>query len=186
MAIPLSFSPQTHLLKQGSTVVIREAQVEDAAALNQLIRVYLKDSAYIPLEVEEFTKTQAETQQWITAMQQSPNSILLVVTHEGQLIGNIDVTGNPRKALQHTAILGMGLLASWRGCGIGTLLVQGVLDWARMTSQLELLWLQVYEENKAGVALYCKHGFETRGSMPAFIKVGGKYYTNQIMQLELK
>jgi len=186
MAIPLSFSPQTHLLKQGSTVVIREAQVEDAAALNQLIRAYLKDSAYIPLEVEEFTKTQAETQQWITAMQQSPNSILLVVTHEGQLIGNIDVTGNPRKALQHTAILGMGLLASWRGCGIGTLLVQGVLDWARMTSQLELLWLQVYEENKAGVALYRKHGFETKGSMPAFIKVGGKYYTNQIMQLELK
>lgn len=186
MTIPLSFTPQIHLLKQGTTVEIREAQVEDASALNQLIRAYLQDSDYIPLEVEEFTKTEEETKQWITDLQQASNSLLLVVEHNGQLIGNIDVTGNPRKALQHTAILGMGLLALWRGCGIGTLLLQGVIDWVKRTNRLELLWLQVYEENQAAIALYRKHGFEIKGIMPAFIKVKGKYYTNLIMQRQLR
>lgn len=186
MLTPFSFTPQSCLLRQGDTITIREAQVEDAKALNQLIRTYLQDSDYIPLEVEEFTKTEEETKQWITSLQQASNSLLLVVEHNGQFIGNIDVTGNSRKALQHTAILGMGILKSWRGCGLGTLLVQHVIDWAKSANCLEILWLQVYAENKAAVALYHKHGFEIMGRMPEFIKVGAYYYTNQIMQRQVK
>ena len=181
-----SFIPQTCLLKQEDAVMIREAQVEDAEALNQLIRTYLQDSDYIPLEVEEFTKTEEETKQWIISLQQASNSLLLVAEHNGQLIGNIDVTGSSKKALQHTAIIGMGISRDWRGCGLGTLLVQHVIDWAKSTDCLEILWLQVYEENKAAVGLYHKHGFEVMGRMPDFIKVGKCYYTNQIMQRQIK
>ncbi|WP_158961395.1 GNAT family N-acetyltransferase [Myroides fluvii] len=185
MTIKPNFHSQCVLLKNKKQVVIREAQPEDALALIQLIQTYLEDSEYIPLEPAEFTKTEEEGVHWITSLQTASNSLFLLAEYEGRIIGNLDLTGHGRKALQHTAILGMGMLKEWRGCGLGTALVCQAMDWAKQQRQLELIWLQVYEENKAAIALYQKHGFTTIGIMPAFIKANHRYYNNQIMQVQL-
>lgn len=127
------------VLKDGRTVLIREGQPADAAALLTTIRAYLHDSDYIPLRPDEFQLTEEDERAWIASFAARDNSLLLVAAHEGQLIGNIDLTESPRQATAHTAVIGMGMLKEWRGSGLGTEFLHATVGWARKNPVLEKL-----------------------------------------------
>ena len=180
------FEPVYRTLKDGRTVLIREGQPTDAAALLATLKAYLRDSTYIPLEPDEFNLSEEDEQSWISSFRNRDNSLLLVAAYEGRLVGNIDLTGSTRRASRHTAVLGMGLLKEWRGCGLGTELLRSVVQWSRLNPVLEKLWLQVYAGNAPGLALYRKLGFEECGVQKAFFKTtAGRYDDNITMMLDV-
>jgi len=96
--------------------------------------------------------------------------LLLVAEHRNKLIGNIDLHGNQRKKLFHTAMIGMGIAYEWQDKKIGTLLMDGIMQWALHKSSLRIIWLEVYSTNKGGVKLYEKFGFEQCGIIPNFFE----------------
>lgn len=180
------FDPIYRVLKDGRTVLIREGRPGDAAALLATIKAYLHDSEYIPLRPEEFALSEEDERAWIESFERRDNSLLLVALHNGQVVGNIDLTGSPRRATRHTGVLGMGLLKAWRGSGLGTELLRSVVQWARHNPVLEKLWLQVYAGNAAGRALYRKAGFEECGVQKDFFKTDdGRYADNVTMMLDV-
>src|SRR5690606_38339659 len=101
-------------------------------------------------------------------------------------IGNIDITGSSRVIMQHTGVIGMGILTEWRDLGLGTELMKLSINWAKENPILELLWLQVYCENELGVNLYRKMNFKDNGIIKNYFKRNGKYYDNLTMSLSLK
>lgn len=113
------FTPITTSLKNNKQVTIRLASSNDAHALLDLIKQYLDNAEYIPINSSDFNKTVADIEAWIEKLNSADNSIMLVAEHNGQLIGNLDLTGQQRKTLQHTAVLGMGILLEWRNTGYG-------------------------------------------------------------------
>ena len=88
------------------------------------------------------------------------------------LIGNIDITGNQRKKLFHTGMIGMGIHNDWQNKKIGSLLMEEAIKWS-LLSVLEILWLEVYSTNTGGLKLYEKFGFEQCGLMKNFFREGG-------------
>lgn len=175
------------VLKDGRTVLIREGHPDDAASLLATIKTYLADSDYIPLEPDEFRLSEEDERAWIESFSARDNSLLLVAVHEEELIGNIDLTGSPRRATRHTGVIGMGLLKEWQGSGLGTELLRCVVNWARKNPVLEKLWLQVYADNKAGVTIYHKAGFVECGVQKDFFKTGDNHYADNItMMLDVK
>lgn len=182
----MKFIQQQILLKKEIKVLIRQAEITDARGLLHLIKEYLDDSEYIPINADEFNKTELDMLEWIKKLISSDNSIMLVAECNGKLIGNLDVTGHHRKALMHTAILGMGILKKWRGIGLGKELLNKALEWARNNDSLEILTLDVYAENQAGIALYRKLGFNETGTTPNFIKDNDRYYDNIAMWISVK
>lgn len=94
------FTPITTSLKNNKQVTIRLASSNDASALLDLIKQYLDTSEYIPITSSDFNKTVAEIEAWIEKLNSTDNSIMLVAEHNGQLIGNLDLTGQHRKTLQ--------------------------------------------------------------------------------------
>lgn len=173
-------------LKNGVKIGLRTAVPDDAASLIQTIRSYAADSDYLLLTPEEFQPAVEQERAWIRSFQTSNNSLLLLAFNGDDLIGNIDLTGSPRQKLSHTAVVGMGMLREWRGLGLGTALLQEAIAWARHNPHLELLWLQVYHNNEAGLALYRKCGFTEQGRQPAFIKLSdGRYADNVLMGLSV-
>ena len=175
--------PQKIILKNGKTLTLREAKIEDTEKLSNCIRSYLGDSEYLPKLPEEM-KIDADPN-WIKSYIESDNSLLLVAEYDNQIIGNIDATGSKRKAMEHTAVIGMGMLVEWRNLGLGKHLFETVIQWAKENPKLELLWLQVYTENMAGITLYKKMGFIENGSIKNYFKQKGKYYDNLTMSLKL-
>ncbi len=100
----------------------------------------------MPLLAEEFLHTEEEEKQLIRKFEEQENSLFLVAVKDGRIIGNIDVSGSQRTMMKHTAVIGMGILKEWRGCGLGTAMMAQVVTWAVQNPVLEQLWLEVYAE----------------------------------------
>ncbi|HET6245676.1 MAG: GNAT family N-acetyltransferase [Bacteroidetes bacterium] len=174
-------------LKNNKVVSIRECCCEDAEGLIKTIKEYLSDSECVPLEPDEFNPSIDQESQWIQSFIENDNSLFLIAIYGKQIIGNIDLKGNQRRALKHTAAIGMGMLKEWRNTGLGTALMDCSINWAKQNSLLELLWLQVYGNNSAGISLYKKAGFKENGVQEKFFKnQKNSYFDNITMTLALK
>jgi RimJ/RimL family protein N-acetyltransferase len=176
-----TFRPQFITLKNQQAVTIRQATVDDAEKLLHCVKTYVPQSAYIPKLGHEIMLTIEQEMAWIQSFLSSENSLLLVAEFNHEIIGNIDLTGSRRQIMAHTAVIGMGMLNEWRNAGLGTALLELAIAWAKENPILELLWLQVYTENKLGLGLYRKMGFEENGIMKNFFKQDGTYFDNLTM-----
>ena len=173
-------------LKNKKVVQIRQAEIDDAENLLNCIKTYIPQSEYIPKLSQEIKLTIEQEKDWINSFLLNKNSLLLVAEYNNQLVGNIDLTGNQRKLMEHTAVIGMGMLKEWRNTGLGTALLSNVIEWARKNEILEVIWLQVYTENAAGLKLYKKMGFSENGIIKNFFKHENKYFDNLTMSLSVK
>lgn len=180
------FNPITVKLKNSKEITIRSAEIIDAEKLLKTVTEYISNSAYIPKFPEEITLTVSQEEEWIKSFIQKENSLLIIAELEGQIIGNLDITGNSRIMMQHTAMIGMGMLSEWRNFGLGTELMKYAIEWAKENPILELLWLQVYTENVLGYNLYKKMEFTENGIIKNYFKRNGKYYDNLTMSLFVK
>lgn len=97
-----------------------------------------------------------------------------VVVSAGEVVGWCDVLPKDRPIYARTGVLGMGLLPSFRGRGIGTALIRRSLDAARAFG-LHRVELTVRENNAGAVALYKKVGFEVEGLQRDAVQIDGVY-----------
>jgi len=179
----MKFEPKQITLKNKKTVVIRQAGLSDAENLLNCIKTYIPTSNYIPKLESEIKLTVDQEKEWINSFLIYDNSLLLVAEYEGKIIGNIDLTGSRRKIMEHTAVIGMGMLQEWQNIGLGTALLSAIIEWAKNNPILELIWLQVYTENESGLNLYKKMGFTENGIIKNFFKQDDKYFHNLTMTL---
>jgi RimJ/RimL family protein N-acetyltransferase len=182
----MKFPPLTIRLKDGRTVLLRHVEVADAPKVIEFVQGFAYDEEYVPLTEGEFNPTLAEEEQILANYVNRSNALFLVAEFDGKLIGNINVDGNQRKILRHTAVFGMGMHKEWQGCGLGTAILKAAIDWAKNNSELEILFLQVYADNEAGLALYRKMGFVEHGRIPDFFKQNGRYHDEISMHLSVK
>ena len=180
------FKRQILKLKNQKSVTIRQAEIEDAEKLLNCINTYVPQSEYIPKLEQEINLSIEQEKEWINYFLTNENSLLLIAEFDNEIIGNIDLTGNHRKIMEHTAVIGMGILKEWRNKGLGTAFLKLAIEWSKENSILELLWLQVYTDNELGLGLYRKVGFVENGIMKNFFKQDGKYFDNLTMTMNVK
>lgn len=63
----------------------------------------------------------------------------------------------------------------WQGKGVGSALMQAMIDLADKWLNLTRLELTVYTDNEAGIALYKKFGFEIEGTHRKFAFRDGEF-----------
>ncbi len=85
-----------------------------------------------------------------------------IAVSDGQIIGWCDISALDRPVFAHIGSLGMGVLASYRGLGIGKRLMQMSIQKAEQKG-LTRIELTVREKNKPAITLYEKFGFEKEG-----------------------
>jgi len=168
----MKFTPVAGYTRDGRAILIRHARPEDGAALLALKLSYIDGSATIPIYVDEYRNNVQDEAELISRYLAEPNSLLLVAEHEGLLVGNLDITGNRRRMLYHTAMAGMGVHNLWQNNNVGHLLLQNSLAWAKEYSPLTIVWLEVYATNAAGIKLYEKNGFKACGAITDFFGRG--------------
>ncbi len=179
------FKPIEVKLKNDKLVTIRSAELSDAKEFLKAIETYIPQSEFIPKLKKEINRTVRQQEEWIDSFIASKNSLLLVAEHGNDIIGNLDLTGNKRKIMEHTAMLGMGMLKEWRNMGLGTELISTAVEWAKNNPILELIWLEVYTDNMLGLGLYEKMGFQKNGIVKKFFKHKNKYSHKMTMSLSL-
>jgi len=84
------------------------------------------------------------------------------VVADGKIVGWCDVTPIPFEGMRHVGRLGMGLLPSFRGQGLGRRLVREALSQV-FAKSLKRVELEVFASNKIAVGLYKREGFVIEG-----------------------
>jgi L-phenylalanine/L-methionine N-acetyltransferase len=77
--------------------------------------------------------------------------------------------------MRHVGEIGMAVRDDWRGKGVGSRLMEAVLDLADNWLGLTRVELRVYTDNEAAVALYKKFDFEIEGTHRRLALRDGEY-----------
>ncbi len=100
----------------------------------------------------------------------------LVACVDGEVVGDIGLETFPeRPRRRHAAEIGMAVRDDMQGKGVGTALMQAVVDLADKWLNLTRLELEVYTDNEPAIRLYKKFGFVVEGTLVRYAFRDGQY-----------
>lgn len=108
----------------------------------------------------------------------------VALDEQGEVVGWCDITSMHRQAAAHVGVLGIGVLADYRGQGLGEQLLRAALQAAR-DKGLTRIELSVHGTNEPAMVLYHKLGFEVEGVKRKAVLIDGVYDDSIIMALLL-
>ena len=110
----------------------------------------------------------------------------MAVTPDNHVIGVTGFIGGKRRALRHTGSIGIAIDKQWRSKGVGTAMMQFLIDWARGTGIITRMELEVNTNNERAVHVYQKVGFVVEGRKQKALFKEGRYLDNYVMALLLE
>ncbi|MHC4478098.1 MAG: GNAT family N-acetyltransferase [Planctomycetota bacterium] len=174
-----------HELKTGDKVVIRTAAADDAAGLLEHARIILEEDLYNVTTLDELKMTVEEERQWTEQHLENPGQIILVAELEDVLVGVLHFDNGSHRRLAHRGTLHMSVHPNHRRKGIGTALLNSLLEWAGQNTVVEKVALGVFAENQAAITLYEKAGFIEEGRRIREIKISEDNYADLVRMYKL-
>lgn len=151
----------------NEAIVIRAAHPDDAPALAAMMNQ--RSSAAMTAQV--LYVTDAEWQQRVVSDAQNR---ILVAEVDGAVVGNAGLHLMTRRRA-HSAGLGMAVREEYRGRGVGSALLDAIIDLADNWYNIVRLELQVYTDNEPAVRLYERRGFAIEGTHRAYVYRLGEF-----------
>ncbi|MCH9609636.1 MAG: hypothetical protein S4CHLAM45_00220 [Chlamydiales bacterium] len=124
------------------------------------------------LEVEDSVK------HWIS-FSRCKSSLTAMI--DGKACGMGTLCLMPYRKLTHQCLLAIIVSEEMRGRGVGTVLMNNLLHLGKNYFGLEVIYLEVYEGNRA-LSLYHRFGFKEVANQKRFMKEDGKYIGKIIME----
>ena len=87
--------------------------------------------------------------------------------------------------MKHRGEFGVSVLKCEWGQGIGSMLLEAIIDFAKNVAHAEIISLEVRSDNERAIKLYEKYGFEKIGCFKGFFKIEGEYVDFDLMNLYL-
>ncbi len=153
-----------------ANVSVRHAEPDDAQAIHQILcgPRATAGTLQLPLQSVEGVRKRffSETREGLYH---------LVACMDEEVVGHLGLETFTRPRRRHVGEIGMAVRDDWQGQGVGTALMEAVLDLADNWLDLTRIELSVYTDNAAGIALYEKFGFEIEGTHRRYAFRNGDY-----------
>lgn len=142
-------------------MLIRPIEADDWSAFHPVFRdvVAAGETYAYPLDL---TAEQA----WALWVEGPPGITVVAVDESGALLGSAKTGPNRPARGSHVATASFMVSPAARGRGIGRLLAEWVLEWARQHGYAAMQFNAVVETNVAAVALWQDLGFTIIGTVP--------------------
>jgi L-phenylalanine/L-methionine N-acetyltransferase len=156
-------------------IVIRAAEPDDAQRVFEIAQCPRVREGTLQMPYQ----TLAETEERL--LEAREGSYHLVAEVNGEVVGmaGLHHERNPRR--RHVGQIGMMVHDEFQGRGVGTALLNGLLDLADNWLNLHRIELEVYVDNVAGIHLYKSRGFVIEGTRPDFAFRNGRYVDAYVM-----
>lgn len=171
-------------LRDGRRLNISEGRKADAAALIRFCNCISKETDFLSFGEGEFGYTLKKEQEFLENNRKSRNSIFLVAKVDGKIVGTCGIHGKDKPRIKHIADFGISVLKEFWGIGIGSYLIETIIDWA-CKNGLRKLNLTVREGNSRARHLYKKFGFKKEGTQKRGLRIKDRFYDLDYMGLEI-
>ncbi len=151
-------------------IYIREATYKDARIVLVFLQSIMGEELPVILSRDKLP-TLVEEVAWIESFRREPHSKLFVAEKDERILGLIEFQAHNAKETHHGGTFGMTVIKDVRGQGIGTALLQTLLDWATRQSKVKRVELEVFSNNTGAIALYEKFGFVHEGARKGAIHI---------------
>lgn len=172
--------------KQGRKVILRSACEDDAKDLIYYLKKTTKETPYLLREEDEINLTVEDEQGFINMCLGMDNALMLVAYVDGKHVGNCSFSPvGPFKRLAHRCDMAIALYQEYWGYGIGSIMLETVLRYAK-EADFEQAELEVVSSNTKAIKLYEKYGFKKYGVKPNNMKYSnGEYASIDWMMVKL-
>ena len=181
----------THL-KNGLKIKLRSAAADDAQSVINIGKHLMLDGEGQVIDGDEYNFTVEHESKWIKDHFENTGDILIIVellqaeTKKKEIIGILNFEAQKRRKISHTGEFGMGIHKNYRGLGIGKILLEQFILWAKSNKQIEKINLRVLENNQKAIKMYKNYGFKEDGRKTKEIKLDdGDYLDDISMELVL-
>ena len=156
---------------------VRLATAADAEAISRIYNQGIEDRV-ATLETE--LRTPEERRRWLAG--RSPRHPVIVAEANGEVVGwgSLNVL-NPREAYRFVADFSVYVERSWRGKGVGKVVLERLIELARQHGFHKMV-LSAFPTNAGGMALYEKLGFRTVGIYREQGQLDGRWVDTIIME----
>ncbi|GAL17543.1 putative acetyltransferase [Vibrio maritimus] len=156
-------------------VNIRPTEEKDAAGLCELF-------SQPKVQRETLHLPHSSLKMWQERLSNIPTGVYTFVAElDEKIVGNIALTHSQRPRTMHTATFGIAVHDNYHDMGIGSQLIETVIDLADNWLNLMRMQIEVNTDNKAAIALYSKYGFEIEGEALCSAFRDGEYISTYYM-----
>ncbi|MFD3158754.1 GNAT family N-acetyltransferase (plasmid) [Haloimpatiens sp. FM7330] len=162
-------------IKNNDDLTIREAKIEDAKQILQLVKKVMSEVEFFPKAAEEFQLSVEQEEEFI-----EKTSLVLVAEIDGKIVGASTLQKGNCIKNKHVADFGITILQEYSNLKIGSLLMEKVIEWSK-ENEVEKIELEVFEKNIPAINLYKKFGFIVEGRRNRNIKIRHQYQDTLLM-----
>jgi RimJ/RimL family protein N-acetyltransferase len=174
-----------HQLTDGRMLLIRPATVGDAAALLEYVEAVGGESDFLSFGAGDFGLSLAEEEVFLRKLATRDNEFYIVGQLNGAIVSALTFTAGERPRVRHRGEFGISVRKEFWGMGIGSLMLDRLLEWARRTQIINKINLRVRADNLRAIRLYERKGFVREGTITREVLVDGNYFSHYLMGLQL-
>jgi RimJ/RimL family protein N-acetyltransferase len=152
--------------------IVREATPGDAPALVELAESVGREDGRWILGTGPW-RSVSDERRYLRTIQGHADAAVFVAEDGAAIVGRLSLSRDPHPASRHVADLGLMVAESHRRQGVGTMLLERAVEWAR-AARVRKLELHVFPWNEPALALYGSFGFEREGYRKRQYERGGE------------
>lgn len=174
-----------HELSDGRILTIREARPEDAHAVLDYVDAVSGESDFLSFGAGEFGLSEEDERAFLRKCRDSENDICLIGLIDGLVVSTLAFQAGRRTRVRHCGAFGISVRKQVWGLGIGSAMLDALIEWARSTGIVTKINLRVRTDNRRAIRLYESKGFAVEGTIRRDIRVDGTYFDHHAMGLVL-
>lgn len=147
-----------------TTVTLREASEGDAEAIKNIVNRVASERYYVVPE-----RSRGDWDEAIREIKER-KGLIIIAQVDDETVGMAHLV--PGKFEKHKHV---GFLEGFRRVGVGTEMMNHIMEWGKQQKGLEKISLTVFSTNKVAINLYRKFGFKIEGISKKQYKIEGKY-----------
>lgn len=166
------------------SIIYREATTQDAAGLLLHQSTVGGETDNLSFDQYTFNISPEKEARFIDRFAKSERDVMLIALDGDKVVGNGIIECERARRYSHRATLSITVLRDYWGQGIGSRLMEMMVDLSR-SHNIDVISLEVRADNSRAIALYEKFGFDRIGKYKKFFKINGSFYDALLMQLLL-
>lgn len=166
-------------------IIYRNPVPEDAKMIVDFYNYVGGETSYLSFEKDEYPMNAKEQEDEIRGLEDNDNNTMLLALDGDEIIGIATIHSSHKIKSRHEGELGIVVAQKYQGQGIGSRMIQMLIDWCRGNGVTTRIRLDTRTDNTMAVSLYLKFGFVVEGCLRNQTLLDGKYYDLYIMGMML-